>query len=138
MLRSEGDLDRVAAADYALTANADHWFAREITGYLKRSLKRLDVSSRSLIALVEPESCFAGTLLELVLAADQSYMLDGAFEGSNAAPASLRPTALNFGALPMGNELSRLQSRFLDDAESLAAVAAEMTSTLWTPKIWDW
>jgi len=126
VLRSEGDIDRVAAADRALTANADHWFAREITGYLKRSLKRLDVSSRSLIALVEPESCFAGALLELVLAADQSYMLDGVYEGSNAAPAILRPTALNFGALSMGNGLSRLQSRFLDDADSLAAVAAEM------------
>jgi benzoyl-CoA-dihydrodiol lyase len=126
VLRSDGDIDRVAAADRALAAHADHWFAREITGYLKRSLKRLDVSSRSLIALIEPESSFAGTLLELVLAADQSYMLDGAFDGSNAAPASLRPTALNFGALPMGNGLSRLQSRFLDDADSLAAVAAEM------------
>ena len=130
VLRSEGDIDAAATADRALFDNADHWFARETALYLKRVLKRLDVSSRSLIALIEPGSCFAGTLLELVLAADQSYMLDGAFEDSNAPPAVLRPTALNFGMLPMGNGLTRLQSRFLDDAESVAAIHAEIGEDL--------
>ncbi|MBT5107923.1 MAG: benzoyl-CoA-dihydrodiol lyase [Rhodospirillaceae bacterium] len=130
VLRSEGDIDAVAAADRALLDNADHWFARETALYLKRVLKRLDVSSRSLIALIEPGSCFAGTLLELVLAADQSYMLDGAFEDSNLPPAVLRPTDVNFGLLPMGNGLSRLQSRFLDDADSVAAVHAQTGADL--------
>lgn len=125
VLRSEGDIGAVAAADQALLDNAGHWFARETALYLKRALKRLDVSSRSLIALIEPGSCFAGTLLELVLAADQSYMLDGAFEDSNLPPAVLRPTGVNFGVLPMGNGLSRLQSRFLDDTDSVAAVHAQ-------------
>jgi len=88
------------------------------------------VSSRSLIALVEPGSCFSGVLLELVLAADQSYMLDGAFEESNLPPAVLRPTGMNFDALPMGNGLTRLQSRFLDDDASVAAVQAETDEDL--------
>ena len=130
VLRTEGDIDRVAAADYALAANADHWFSREVTLYLKRVFKRLDVSSRSLIAMIEPGSCFAGTLLELVLAADQSYMLDGVLEGSNATPAVLRLTAQNFGSLPMGNGLSRLQSRFLDDDEALAKAASAVGADL--------
>jgi benzoyl-CoA-dihydrodiol lyase len=130
VLKTEGDIDAVAAADRALLDNADHWFAREVTLYLKRALKRLDVSSRSLIALVEPGSCFSGVLLELVLAADQSYMLDGAFEESNLPPAVLRPTGMNFDALPMGNGLTRLQSRFLDDDASVAAVQAETDEDL--------
>jgi benzoyl-CoA-dihydrodiol lyase len=130
VLKSEGDIDAVAAADQALLDNADHWFVREVALYLKRVLKRLDVSSRSLIALVEPGSCFAGTLLELVLAADQSYMLDGAFEDSNLPPAVLRPTDMNFDHLPMGNGLTRLQSRFLDDDAAVTAIQAEVGEDL--------
>lgn len=130
ILKSEGHIDAVAAADQVLLDNADHWFAREVTLYLKRVLKRLDVSSRSLIALVEPGSCFAGTLLELVLAADQSYMLDGAFNDSNTPSVVLRPTGMNFDELPMGNGLTRLQSRFLDDPASVAAIRAEVGKDL--------
>ena len=91
ILTTGGAADLVAAADDALMDNADDWLAREITLYIKRVLKRLDVTSRSLIALIEPGSCFAGTLLELALAADRSYMLDGTVEGSDRPPAMLRP-----------------------------------------------
>jgi len=113
VFRSAGDPELVAAADAALAANADNWLVREIRNYLKRTLKRVDVSSRSIIALVEPGSCFTGTLLELVLAADRSFMLDGQFEGDNRPPAVLRLNAMNFGPHPMGNGLTRLASRFL-------------------------
>ena len=121
VLKTTGAAAHVAAADAALAANAGDWLVREITLYLKRTLKRLDVSARSLVALIEPGSCFTGTLLELALAADRSFMLDGAFEGSNEAPATVRLTAMNTGPLPMANGLSRLVSRFLGDDAALAA-----------------
>ena len=121
VLKTTGAAASVAAADAALAANAGDWLVREITLYLKRTLKRLDVSARSLVALIEPGSCFTGTLLELALAADRSFMLDGTFEGSNEAPATVRLTAMNTGPLPMANGLSRLASRFLDDDAALAA-----------------
>ena len=121
VLKTTGAAAHVAAADAALAANAGDWLVREITLYLKRTLKRLDVSARSLVALIEPGSCFAGTLLELALAADRSFMLDGTFEGSNEAPATVRLTAMNTGPLPMANGLSRLASRFLGDDVALAA-----------------
>jgi benzoyl-CoA-dihydrodiol lyase len=130
VFRTAGDPEMVAAADAALLANADDWLVREITLFLRRTLKRIDVSARSLIALIEPGSCFTGTLLELALAADRSYMLDGAFEGSNEPPAAVRPTAMNFGALPMCNGLTRLQARFWQDGDALAAVAAEQGNDL--------
>ncbi|MDA0703437.1 MAG: enoyl-CoA hydratase-related protein, partial [Proteobacteria bacterium] len=117
ILASEGSPDEVVAADALLIDHAEDWLVRETRLYLKRVLKRLDVSSRSMIARIEPGSCFAGTLFELVLAADRSYMLDGRFEGDNRPPASLRLTPMNGGALPMGNGLSRLAARFLDDPE---------------------
>jgi benzoyl-CoA-dihydrodiol lyase len=96
----------------------------EIVLYLKRTLKRLDVTSRSLIALIEPGSCFAGSLLELALAADRSYMLAGVFEdaGPGAEPAVIAVGERNLGPLPMGNGLTRLQTRFFGDPEALAAV----------------
>ena len=121
ILKTTGAAEHVAAADAALAANAGDWLVREITLYLKRTLKRLDVSARSLVALIEPGSCFAGTLLELALAADRSFMLDGTFEGENLAPATLRLTAMNTGPLPMANGLSRLASRFFGDDAALAA-----------------
>jgi benzoyl-CoA-dihydrodiol lyase len=133
VFRTEGDPDMVAAADAALLANADDWLVREITLYLRRTLKRIDVSARSLIALIEPGSCFAGTLLELALAADQTYMLDGTFEGANEPPAAVRLTGMNFGPLPMCNGLTRLQTRFWGDDDALDAVAAERGSDLEAP-----
>ena len=130
ILKTAGAAAHVAAADAALAANADDWLVREITLYLKRTLKRLDVSARSLVALIEPGSCFTGTLLELALAADRSFMLDGTFEDSNLAPAALRLTAMNTGPLPMANGLSRLASRFFGDDAALAAAHAALGAEL--------
>ena len=125
ILRSEGDGDLVAGADAQLAEHGGDWLVREIVLFLKRVLKRLDVTSRSLIALIEPGSCFTGTLMELVLAADRSYMLDGALDGDNRPPATLRPTLMNFGAYPMPNGLTRLETRFLDAPDRVAAIKAK-------------
>jgi benzoyl-CoA-dihydrodiol lyase len=126
VLRTAGDAERVLAYDDLLLARAGgDWLANEIVLYLKRTLKRLDVTSRSLIALIEPGSCFAGSLLELALAADRSYMLFGVFEDDedrDAFPAAITVGAANAGPLPMGNGLTRLQARFLGDDPALAAV----------------
>ena len=125
VLRTEGDSARVLAHDALLLDNtATDWLANEIVLYLKRTLKRLDVTSRSLIALIEPGSCFAGSLLELALAADRSYMLFGAFEDVDpeAAPAKVTVGPMNLGPLPMGNGLTRLQTRFLGDEAALADI----------------
>jgi benzoyl-CoA-dihydrodiol lyase len=124
VLRTAGDAGRVLGYDELLLANSGRdWLAREIVLYWKRTLKRLDVTSRSLIALIEPGSCFAGTLLELALAADRSYMLFGVFEDldPDAAPAAVTVGAMNLGPLPMGNGLTRLATRFLGDPEALTA-----------------
>jgi benzoyl-CoA-dihydrodiol lyase len=123
VLRTEGDSVRVLAYDALLLENATtDWLANEIVLYLKRTLKRLDVTSRSLIALIEPGSCFAGSLLELALAADRSYMLFGVFEDvdPDATPAAVSVGPMNLGPLPMGNGLTRLQTRFLGDEAALA------------------
>jgi benzoyl-CoA-dihydrodiol lyase len=112
-LRTTGAADLVEAHDRFLEQHATHWLVREIRLYLRRTFKRLDVTSRSLFALIEPGSCFTGTLLELALAADRSYMLAGAREGDDGRLATVRLTAVNFGAYPMPNGLSRLASRFL-------------------------
>ncbi len=130
VFRTEGNPDFVEAGDKALLNNADNWLVREITNYLKRTLKRLDVSSRSIITLVEPGSCFTGTLLELLLAADRSYMLEGVFEGSNQAEATVRPTDMNFGPLPMCNGLSRIETRFLDGGDKIDGLKAEIGNDL--------
>ena len=123
VLRTEGDGDQVLEHDRLLLDHRDDWLASEILLYLKRTLKRLDVTSRSLLALIEPGSCFAGSLLELALAADRSYMLAGVFEeiDPNAGPAAITVGPANLGPLPMGNGLTRLQTRFLGDPDGLAA-----------------
>ena len=117
VFRSEGSHAAVEAVEKVLIEQADDWLVREIRLYWKRTLKRLEVSSRSLMALVEPGSCFGGMLLELLLAADRVYMLDGVFEASELPPATIRLSPLNFGPFPMVNGLTRLQSRFLSDPE---------------------
>ena len=122
VFRTVGDNALVEAADRALWENAGHWLVREIILYLKRTLKRLEVSSRSLIALIEPGSCFTGALLELALASDRTYMLQGKFEDRDLPPAVVRLTPLNFGPLPMVNGLTRLESRFFSDPTRLEAV----------------
>ncbi len=123
LFQTSGDSDLAAAHDAALAAHKDHWLVREITLYLKRTLKRIDVTSRSIFALIEPASCFTGTLLELALAADRGYMLDGQFEGDNRPEATITLTAMNFGPFEMVNGLTRLQSRFLDDPSQVDALA---------------
>ncbi|WP_459618220.1 2,3-epoxybenzoyl-CoA dihydrolase [Bordetella sp. 2513F-2] len=122
LLRTEGDAAAVLAADEALQAHAGHWFVRETAGMLRRTLARLDVTSRSVFAVVEPGSCFVGTLLELALAADRSYMLDAP---DADAPAAIAVNARNFGAYPMVNGLTRLQRRFYDEAGPMEAVRAQ-------------
>jgi benzoyl-CoA-dihydrodiol lyase len=116
---SSGDPALVLEYDRFLDAHKDHWLAREIRALWKRVLKRVDLTSRSLVALVEPGSCFAGTLAELVFASDCSYMLIGAREGDNRPAATLALDAVNFGSYPMSNGLSRLQSRFLANPEEV-------------------
>jgi benzoyl-CoA-dihydrodiol lyase len=127
VLRTRGDAARVLAYDSLLLEGSTDWLAREIVHYLKRTLKRLDVTSRSLIALIEPGSCFAGSLLELALAADRSYQLSGVFEeaGGEAGPPAITIGPVNLGPLPMGNGLTRLQTRFLGDPDALAAAAKQ-------------
>jgi benzoyl-CoA-dihydrodiol lyase len=126
VFRTSGDAARVLAHDRFLLDNRADWPANEIVLYLKRTLKRLDVTSRSLIALIEPGSCFAGSLLELALAADRSYQLSGVFEdvAPAAEPAAVTVGDMNLGPLPMGNGLTRLQTRFLGDEGALKAVEA--------------
>jgi benzoyl-CoA-dihydrodiol lyase len=125
VFRTSGDADRVLDFDQFLLDNRSDWLANEIVHYLKRTLKRLDVTSRSLIALIEPGSCFAGSLLELALAADRSYQLTGVFdEAPDAAPATVTVGAMNLGPLPMGNGLARLQTRLLADEPALKEIEA--------------
>lgn len=112
LLRSRGELAHVAAYDQLLETHQQHWLVREIRLFWKRILKRLDVVGRSQIALVEPGSCFAGVLLELVLGADRAYMLDGGFEDDPDRHAEVQLSALNFGALPAINGLTRLAMRY--------------------------
>ncbi|APX75870.1 Benzoyl-CoA-dihydrodiol lyase [Achromobacter insolitus] len=121
IIKTEGDAALVLAADAALQQHADHWFVRETAGMLRRTLARLDITSRSLFALIEPGSCFAGTLLELALAADRSYMLDNEDE---SAPAQIVVGERNFGAYPLVNGQSRLQRRFYEEEAPLEAVRA--------------
>ena len=134
VIRTQGDAQRVLAYADLVGANLDDWFVGEVRHFTKRVFKRLDVTSRSLIALVEPGSCFAGPLLELLLACDRQYMLDGTFSESADAEQQTAPTLIvhdaNFGAFPMPNGLTRLQSRFYGDDAGLEAVRAEIGTPL--------
>ena len=116
----------MAAYDEFLLANRDDWLVNETIGFYKRTVKRLDTTSRSLFALIEPGSCFAGLLAEIAFAADRSFMLEGQFEDDDdpKPPAVIRLDEFNTGLLPMGNDLTRLQVRFLGSAEELAAAEA--------------
>jgi benzoyl-CoA-dihydrodiol lyase len=160
VIKTRGDTGRVLAYERLLAgAVGQDWLAAEIQHFAKRTLKRLDVTSRSLIALIEPGSCFAGALLELALACDRQYMLDGLLEdeepggaGGDAAaqPAAIVLTAANFGAFPMGNGLTRLASRFAGDPGHLAkleqhtgrgagaAEALELGLVTFAPDDLDW
>jgi benzoyl-CoA-dihydrodiol lyase len=130
IFKSQGETEQVLAYDAFLEANKGHWLAREILHFWKRVLKRIDLTSRSLVALIEPGSCFAGTLAEIVLACDRSFMLIGSFQGDNRPAATLAPSSLNFGAYPMSNNLSRLDTRFLGEPESIDRAKAEIGKAL--------
>ncbi len=133
LFRSRGRLDLVQAHDEFLDAHRDHWLVNEIVLYWKRVLKRLEVSSRSLIALIEPGSCFAGSMLEIVLAADRSYMLDGQLEDDPTPAPAVCLTAMNFGPLPTVNGLGRLAARYLDDPDAFESQRAAIGQTLDAP-----
>jgi benzoyl-CoA-dihydrodiol lyase len=152
VFRTEGDPARVLAWDDFLLGATGDWFANEVLHYLKRTLRRLDVTSRSLIAVIEPGSCFAGSLLELALAADRSYQLAGVFEDidPDAAPAAVTLGGMNLGPLTMSNGLTRLQTRFWGDEAGLEAAgkrrgtpleaedAAEVGLITFAPDDIDW
>lgn len=120
LLKTEGDAAAMLASDAVMLANQQHWLVRETIGLLRRTLSRLDLSSRSLFALIETGSCFAGTLLELALACDRSYML--ALPDDEASAPKITVGDVNFGLYPMATEQSRLQRRFYNELPAMQAV----------------
>ncbi|SFL76856.1 benzoyl-CoA-dihydrodiol lyase [Bradyrhizobium sp. NFR13] len=130
VFKSHGDGANVLAHDAFLEAHKAHWLVNEIRQYWKRVLKRIDVTSRTLVTLVEPGSCFVGTLAELVFAADRSYMLVGQKQGDNRAPPAIVLSAMNFGPYPMSHGLTRLQSRFQADPEDVTRAEAKIGEPL--------
>jgi len=128
ILKTEGDAEAVLACDAALQQHAGHWFVREVTGALRRTLARLDVSSRTLVALIEPGSCFAGTLAELAFCADRTYM--AILPNEPAQEPKLTLSALNFGTFPMVNDQSRLARRFYEEAGPMGAAQAAIGQAL--------
>jgi benzoyl-CoA-dihydrodiol lyase len=122
LLKTEGSIDAILDLDKFLANTREDWLVRETVGLFRRTLARLDVSSRSMFAIIEPGSCFAGTLLELALTADRSYML--ALQDDKAKSPKIALSAMNFGLLPMVNGRSRLETRFSGRAEVLAKLQA--------------
>jgi benzoyl-CoA-dihydrodiol lyase len=130
VFKSTGDPAEIVAYEQFLDANNAHWLVREIQHLWKRVLKRIDLTSRSLVTLIEPGSCFAGTLAEIAFASDRSYMLLGQRDGDNKPPATIALTDANFGAYPMSNGLTRLASRFLANPADVEAAQAERVKKL--------
>ncbi len=137
VFRTEGDPAAVLAYDEFLLASTGDWFANEVLHYLKRTLRRLDVTSRSLIAVIEPGSCFAGSLLELALAADRSFQLAGVFQAADpntgdpdAEPATITLGDINAGPLTMSNGLTRLQTRFWGDEAGYEAAGKRLGAAI--------
>ncbi|MGM4903749.1 2,3-epoxybenzoyl-CoA dihydrolase [Tardiphaga sp. 866_E4_N2_1] len=130
VFKSHGEGANVLAHDAFLETHKAHWLVNEIRQYWKRVLKRIDVTSRTLVTLVEPGSCFVGTLAELVFAADRSYMLVGQKQGDNRAPPAIVLSAMNFGPYPMSHGLTRLQSRFQADPEDVTRAKARIGEPL--------
>ncbi|WP_373049846.1 2,3-epoxybenzoyl-CoA dihydrolase [Thalassovita aquimarina] len=123
VFRTQGDPERLVSHEALLMQNADHWLANEVLKYWKRILKRIDVTSRSMVALVEHGSCFTGIFAEILFAVDRSYMMEDEFEGDNRPLATVTLTDANFGPFPMGNDLTRLQTRFLGEPEAVDRAA---------------
>ena len=148
VLKTEGSAQAVLAADKVLASNQAHWFVRETIGFMRRTFSRIDVASRSLIALVDAGSCFAGTLAELAFAADRSYMLDLPDDPSKAPKIAL--SAMNFGPFEMANHRTRIATRFSDEATPIercrsaigepldAGAARELGLVTITPDDLDW
>ena len=130
VFRSQGDANAVLAQERALVAQEDHWLAREILACWKRVLKRIDVTSRSLIAVVEHGSCFAGVLAEILWAVDRGYMMEGVFEGDNRPLARITLSDSNFGRFPMGNDCTRLATRFLGESETVGLARRKIGQSL--------
>jgi benzoyl-CoA-dihydrodiol lyase len=132
LLRTEGDPAAVTGYDEFLLAHRDDWLVNETINFYKRTVKRLDTTSRSLFALIEPGSCFVGALAEIAFAADRQFMLEGQFDEDEdpAPPAVLRLDEFNTGLLPMSNDLTRLQVRFVGSAEELAAAEGALSRDL--------
>jgi benzoyl-CoA-dihydrodiol lyase len=130
VFKTEGEAANVLAHDALLEAHKNDWFVNEVRHYWKRVLKRIDVTSRTLVSLIEPGSCFAGTLAELVFASDRSYMLIGSRQADNRAPPKLALSAMNFGAYPMSHGLTRLQSRFQADPSELGTAKGRVGEAL--------
>lgn len=124
IFKSQGDPTQVLAYDALLEANKSNWLVREILNTWKRVLKRIDVTSRSLVTLIEPGSCFAGTLAEIPFASDRAYMFAGKMTGDNRAEATLFLSPLNFGRYPMSNGITRLETRFIGEPESVTKAQA--------------
>jgi benzoyl-CoA-dihydrodiol lyase len=127
IIKTSGNPDAVLAVDEFILQHQDNWFVREVLGMMRRTFARLDVSSRSIYAIAEPGCCFAGTLLELALAADRIYMRDTQ-EGESIAIMAL--SKMNFGALPMVSRLSRLAARFYQDAAQIDALRGKIGAKL--------
>lgn len=127
---SKGDVDRVLANDQFLEQHGDDWLVREIRLFWKRLLKRIDLTSRTLVAQIEPGSCFAGFLAEIVFACDRTYMLEGELEGDDHQPAELILSTANFGPYPMSNGLNRLATRFLGEPEALEQARMQIGNQL--------
>ena len=119
LFKSQGDPVQVLTYDALMTANASNWLVREILNNWKRVLKRIDVTSRSLVTLIEPGSCFVGTLAEIAFACDRTFMLDGQMKGDNRSAGTITLSPLNFGRYPMSNGITRLETRFLGEPESV-------------------
>ena len=128
--QTQGDAARVLAHEKLLLDNADHWLANEVLKYWKRVLKRIDLTSRSMVALVEHGSCYAGILAEVLWAVDRSYMMMDEFEGDNRPMAAITLSPANFGLYPMSNDLSRLETRFLGTPEAVEAARDAMGEAL--------
>ncbi len=130
VFKTQGDPERVQAHEDLLLNNKDHWLANEVLQYWKRILKRIDMTSRSLVALVEHGSCFTGILAELLFSVDRSYMMEDEFEGDNRKICAISLSASNFGQYPMSNGLTRLQTRFLGDPAIVDALNEKLNTPL--------
>ena len=130
VFKTQGDPEKFAAHEALLMGNPDHWLANETLEYWKRTLKRVDVTSRSLAAFIEHGSCFTGILAELLFSVDRTYMMEDEFEGDNRPTATIALSDANFGRFPMGNDISRLQTRFLAEPEHLESLKSSIGEAL--------